>query len=399
MAGILSRLFGRRHEQRDFFGAGLGFAPFSGGRIGPYHAENVATVMAAVQCIATALATCPPAVLCQLPDGKAPAVGHPLSALIVRPNDRQTWVDFIEWWASQTLLFGNGLAGIEFGSSGRPTELVPIPWQHVSVRLLPNGRLAYDVVSYFGPFGGTGLPRRWLQDEVLHLKDRSDDGYLGRSRLSRSAEVIEGALGLQRHSLAMWHNGTSLSGILSHPKSLSRDAKSRLQSELDEVRGVHNARKTLVLEEGLSWTAVGVSPEQAEVLDSRRFSVEEIARVYGVPPPILQDYTRNTFSNAATAGAWFGQFTVVPWVRKVEAEFSRVLLTDPQFQLELDVSGLMRGDYAQRWEANVAAVNSGILTPNEVRAEEGWNRHTDGDLLRVLPGAPLPKPQAAVIGE
>lgn len=407
MARLISRLFGRR-ERRDYLGGGgvglgLGWLPTAGRVITPWAAENLVTVLAAVQAIAGTIAALPATVYRQTDAGRVEAPQHPVSRLITAPNEHQTWSDFIEWLLGSTLLWGNGLCEIRFDGAGRPVELIPIPFVNVSVKLLPTSRLVFDVVAYEAPFGGIGFPKRLLQDEVLFLKDRQDGGgYIGRSRLSRAPDAVENALGLQTFTNQLWREGVMPSGVLKHPKQISEPARKRLKSDLEEQRSVHRARKMLMLEEGVDYQAISLAPEAAEVLNSRRFSVEEIARLFSVPPPILQDYTRNTFSNAATAGQWFGQFSLLPWIKKIEREFSRVMLSG-EFALSIDAGELMRGDYVQRWQANVAAVGGGILTANEVREAEGWNRRPDGDTLRTLPGETIapqdppgaPKPDLA----
>jgi HK97 family phage portal protein len=137
--------------------------------------------------------------------------------------------------------------------------------------------------------------------------------------------------------------------------------------------GAHNARNVLILDNKAKWTPLSVSPEDAEVLASRRFSVEELARLFGVPAPIIGDLSHGTFTNAETTGRWFAMFTLAPWCRKLEAEFSRSVFATPDRHLEIDLSGLQRGSYAERWQANVAAVDAGILDANEVREAEGYN--------------------------
>jgi HK97 family phage portal protein len=393
MAGWLARLFGR--ERRDFFGAGLGLGfnvlPPGSVQITPLAAENLSTLAAAVQIIAGAIGTLPACVYRLQDGGRVEVPTHPVSRLIRAPNSRQTWPDFIEWLMASTLLHGNGLVGIEFDGAGRPTELRPVPWPFVSVRMLGTGRLAYDVLAFQGPFGGNGMPRRYLADEVLHLKDRSDDTYLGRSRINRTPDVIENALGVQTHSLEMWRSGVSPSGVLKHPKAMKPDVRERLKTDFDEHRGAGRQRKVLLLEDAMDWQAMGVSPEQAQVLDSRRFSVLEVCRLFGVPPVLLSDIEAMRGTAAATAAStWFGQYTLSPWCKKIESEFSRVLLTDPTLELSLDMAGLMRGSFAERVQASVALVNSGIITPNEARAGEGYDKHPDGDCLRVMPGASVP---------
>src|SRR6185437_6146437 len=160
-----------------------------------------------VEAISGTVATLPALVYRQTDTGRVEALGHPVAALIRRPNNRQTWPDFAEWLMAQALLHGNALAEIQFDGAGRPVALQPIPWPFVSVRLLATGRLVFDVVAYQGPLGGTGLPRRLLQDEVLFLKDRSDDGWIGRSRLARAPEVLENGLGLQSFTNELWRQG------------------------------------------------------------------------------------------------------------------------------------------------------------------------------------------------
>src|SRR6185312_1684962 len=127
----------------------------------------------------------------------------------------------------------NGLAVIESDGAGRPTGLLPVPWPNVSVVMLPSGRLAYDVVAYTSPWGGTGQPRRYLEGEVLHLRDRSDDGILGRSRISRAPEVVGTASALQEWSGSMWRNQGTPSGALKFEQSLSPQQFAQIRSRLD----------------------------------------------------------------------------------------------------------------------------------------------------------------------
>ena len=364
-------------EKRSAFAFSGGFVspPGSGaGFISPFLAENLSTVAACVGAVSSALGSMPAYVYRQEERGRAEAPNHPVARLLRRPNEWQTWPDWLEWTVSQVLLWGNALSMIESDGAGRPTALLPIPWQNVQVFLLPSGTVAYDIVRYIAPWGGTGQPRRLLNGEVFHLKDRSDDGILGRSRLSRAPEVLLSALSIQRFATTVWHNSATPSGVLSYPGSLSQPALERLsQAFADQNVGTSNAKRTMILEEGMKWEAISVSPEDAELLASRRFAVEELCRLFQVPPPIVQDYTHGTFTNAAQAGLWFAQLSLTPWARKIEAEFARSVFSDDDFHLEIDLSGLMRGDYAARWAAYGAAVQNEILTVDEIREAEGYN--------------------------
>ena len=125
---------------------------------------------------------------------------------------------------------------------------------------------------------------------------------------------------------------------------------------------------------GLKFQTLGVTPEDAELLESRKFSVEEMCRLYQVPPPIVQDYSHNTFTNSDTAGRWFAQFTLGPWARKIEAVLSRALFPEGSgLEIELDLSVFLRGDPQTRWAAHKIAVDANILDTDEVREIEGFN--------------------------
>lgn len=383
--GILSRFFGRaetRSATSDSYAEAFGISPtFSGVYVSHRMAENLATVSACVGAISSTMASLPAYVYRAREKGREELFTHPVARLLRRPNTTQTWPDWMEWTMAQVLLHGNALSAIEHDARGQVTALLPIPWSNVQVSLLPSGRLAYDVTRVVAPWGGGGQPRRYLADEVFHLRDRSDDGLLGRSRISRAPEVLGNASSLQEWSGSMWKNAATPSGALRHPKTLSEGAIARLKAQVENrLAGASNARRVLVFEEGMEWQSLSVSPEDAEVLASRRFTVEELCRLFQVPPPIVQDYTHNTFTNSQQAALWFAQFSLTPWARKIEAEFSRSIFGASSIDciLEVDLSGLMRGDYEARWKAHEIAVKNQILDTDEVREIEGWNPRGQG---------------------
>ncbi len=213
--GFLDRILGRAKPETRAGGYVPGFSigsdsnPFAASTPDPHQAENLSTVTACVNAIASGLASLPARVYQAQGDGRVEAPGHPVSRIIRAPNSRQTWPDLIEWIVGQVLLRGNALCEVTYDGAGRPTGLLPIQWQFVRVVVLPSGRLAYDVIDYSAPWGGSGQPRRLLDTEVFHLKDRSDDGYLGRSRLSRAPDVLNSAIGLQSFSAAVWDNAAT----------------------------------------------------------------------------------------------------------------------------------------------------------------------------------------------
>lgn len=138
------------------------------------------------------------------------------------------------------------------------------------------------------------------------------------------------------------------------------------------VAGARNAKKILYFDQGSVFMPISASPENAEVLDNRKFGIIEVCRLWNVPPPIIQDYSFNAYASASQASIWFATNTLQPIIRKFEAEFSRSVLLDQALDLDVDLSGLVRGSYTERWAATVAAVGAGIITIDKTRAQESY---------------------------
>lgn len=382
-------------------GGGIPRAGFLDGRdlrptITPRLAESYATVCAAVGAISGAIASLP-ALVFRLGDaGREENDIHPVARLIAGgANENQSWPEFIEWLVAQTLLNGNGLAEIVAGRDGRVIALKPIPWPLVTVRLLASGRLVYDIAPQTTLDGSAGPARRLLDSEVIHLKDRSDDGLVGRARLARAAPAVRGALTQDAFGEFLYDNRATPSGLLSFEGSLNPNQRTSVTESVRESwQGAKNAGRVLVLDQNAKFTAFQVTPENLEMLAARRFSTEEIARLFQVPPPIIGIWDHSTFTNSETAGRWFAQFCLTPWIRKIEEAFRRAVFSSAEratHALEFDLSGFLRGDAEARWKAHEIAVKNRILTANEVREVEGWNPRPELD-------APAPADPAEAIG-
>ncbi len=348
----------------------------------PRLAENFATVTACVSAIAQAIGSLPAYVYRLSENGREVDENHTVARIIRDgPNQYQSWPEFLEWKIAQALLHGNALAEIKADKNGRITELLPIPWPMVTVVLLPSGRLAFDVSDINTLYGGSGKVRRLLDSEVIHLRDRTDDGLIGRSRLSRCAGAIRLGLTMSSFSETLYDNRATPSGVLSTDQVLTPEQGEALRGAVREGwKGVRNAGELLVMANGLKFTPLTISPEDAELLAARRFSTEEVARLYQVPPPIIGIWDHSTFTNSETAGRWFAQFTLSPWIRKLEEAFRRSIFSAASrstHQLEIDLSGFLRGDAEARWRAHEIAVKNNILTADEVREVEGWNPRRD----------------------
>jgi HK97 family phage portal protein len=338
-------------------------------------AENLTTVAACVSAHASALASCPVYVYRRTAEGRTEVVDHPVAQLFRNgPNLHQTGPDLIEAWVSCALLTGNGLLEVE--REGAAIAAIRfIPWRWVSPMLAPSGRLVYDVTEQTGLYGQTGRVRRVLAGDVAHLKDRSDDGVLGVSRLTRSAAPVAHALGLNERAQNVVAQGAAPSGSISSEQKMGPEAMRALREQFDSRHtGAGNAGRVMILTDAMKFTPFDITPEDAELLASRKFSVEEICRLYQVPPPIVQDYSHNTFTNSEAAGRWFAQFTLGPWARKIEAVLSRALFPEGSgLEIELDLSAFLRGDPQTRWAAHKIAVDAAILDADEIREIEGFN--------------------------
>jgi HK97 family phage portal protein len=382
--GILARIFGTT-ETRATAGPsswdlmrGLGVETEAGVPVSPYLAENLSAVFACVQIISETVATVPLVVYRHEGDGVRRAdSAHPVARLFGRDaNTLQSPVEFLETTTAHCLLRGNAYAEIVRDPRGAPQEIIPLHPDRVSVLRIPGTRrLVYDVT---GLDGGT---RRLLADEVLHLRDRSDDGIIGKSRLERARESFGTALATERFAASVYRNGASLSGIVSHPEQIGPEAARTLRESLNALYGgARNAGKIGVLEEGMEWKAVSVSPEDAELLASRKFSTEQIARLFRVPPPVLGDLENGSYSNVTELGRWFYQHTLVPWFTRWEKTIERALFSDEGRQaheVEFDADTLVRGDMLARFQAYRIGREVGLYSANDLREYEHLNPRTD----------------------
>jgi len=376
----------------QYFPGGEFSAVWRGG-VNPQTAENLSLVASAVGVIASAMSSLPTYVYRRTDSGREIDEAHPLTQLIEEgPNRHQSWADWVEWTMAQILLRGNGLSEIVRDGAGRVTAIEPLPWDGVSVLRLGSGRLAYDAVRISDLWGSIASPQRFLEGEVVHVRDRSDDGLIGRSRLSRSPAVFASALTVQETASDALANLSSPSGGLTAPGVIDDETAARLKDSWESKFGGRNLGRFVVMGDGLKFERFMLNPEDAELLDSRRFSAEEIARLFNLPPPLVGIWDNSTFTNSETAGRWFGMFCLAPWCRKIEAEIKRSVFTEDErttHSIELDMSALLRGDYAARWAAYKIAVDADILTRNEVREIEGFNPRRDGN-------APTAKPAPGV---
>jgi HK97 family phage portal protein len=220
------------------------------------------------------------------------------------------------------------------------------------------------------------------QDDVLHIKGLSANGLIGLDNIEKGREPIGLALALQEFAARFFGNGANISGVLEHPGNLSKEAAERLKASWEKTyAGNSNSLKTAILEEGMKYTKMGASPEEAQALESRRFQVLEVSRIFGVPPHMIGDLERATFSNIEHQGIEFTTYCIQPWATLIEQRISKQLLNVEErrfYFAQFSLEALMRGDYKSRQEALHILRNDGVISANEWRALENMNP-IDGD--------------------
>lgn len=378
---LLSRIFKSKTEQRagpsswDLM-RGIGDTA-SGVTVSPYYAENLSAVYACIQAISETVACLPLRVYRNSGDGvKLVDRQHPVARLFQRPNEIQTTPEFVEMLMGHCLLRGNAYSEIVRDGRGAPVELIPFHPDQVSVFRIPKTRqIIYDVTDL------DGRRRRLLPEEMLHLRDRSDDGIIGKSRLQRTREALGTTMATEQHAASTFKNGVRLSGVLSHPDRISKEAHENIRDSFAaKYAGSKNAGQMAVLEEGLKWQSISVSPEDAELLASRRFGTETIARIYRVPLPLLADISNGSYANVVELNRMFATHCLTPWIVRLEQIIMRDLLSEEgqrSHLVEIDQDDLLRGDMLQRWQAYRIMREIGGASANEIRAWEKINRRSD----------------------
>jgi HK97 family phage portal protein len=360
-----------------------GAALLRSGGTSPGAAESLATVYACVSAISETIASLPLIVYRRTPDGgREPAPDHPLYEIlhdIANPN--QSALEMREMMMAMVLLRGNAHAEIVRDYTGQVIALIPIPGDRITTLCLDNGRLAFDVSDRRG-----GV-RRLLQEEVFHLRHRSDNGLIGVSPITASRQTVELALAEREHGQSSFGNGTKLSGLLSFPQKLKPDQRAALSSSWNsQYAGGANAGRVAVLEEGVTFEPVSMSLADAEWVDARRFSVEECARIFRCPPTIIGDMSKANYSNSVELSRQFVTLTLKRHLVAFEQAVYRQLLTPAARKVyfaEHSIEGLLRGDSVTRSAFYESGIKSGWLTTEEVRDLENLPK-----LATVAPPAP-----------
>lgn len=362
----------------DFLTGGLPTA--AGVEVSPDSAMRLAAVHACVQRLAENIAQLPLFLYLrnrENPTDNQPAWDHPLYPVLHhRPNPYITSYQFRQMMQAYLGLRGNAYAEIERDGAGRIIGLWPWPPNRVRVE-----RDGWKVTYWFQTKGGkeVGLP----PERVLHLRGLSLDGVMGLSPIAAARETIGWGMAASEFAAKFFANGATPRFALVHPGRLGEEGVKNVRESFEKVyAGLSNAHRVPVLEEAMEIKSFGVSMEDAQFLESRKFNRSEIAGIYGVPPHMIGDHEHSTFSNVENLSIQFVIYTLGPWIQNWEQQLNLSLLTAEEQELyksEFLVDGLLRGDAMSRWKAYATAIQWGVMSPNEARDRENMPPREGGD--------------------
>lgn len=292
-----------------------------------------------------------------------------------RPNSWQTGWGFRQMLTMHLALRGNAYAEIITNNGGGIESLEPIHPDRVEPERLENGRLRYKLRAM------GDLPERFLtQDEVLHLRWMSSDGIEGLSPITLAAKSIGLAQAAETHGASLFKNGGRPGMVISHPNKLTLEAKEQMRAEWDKLyRGADKAHNVAVVDGVTTFHEIGITPEDAQYLETRKFQAEDIARIYGMPPHMVGIMDHATFTNIEHQSTEFIKYTMDPWLKEWEASVDRDLIIEEDYVFEHNVDGLLRGDSEARFNQYQIGLNNMIYTRNEVRKMENLPPVKGGD--------------------
>jgi HK97 family phage portal protein len=323
--------------------------------------------------------------------GKEKHLTHPLYKLLHdEPNPEMTSFAFRETLMSHLLLWGNAYAQIIRNAHGEVLSLYPLMPNKMTVDRDSNGRLfyLYQRSSEDVPSLGKDSQVYLTPADVLHIPGLGFDGLVGYSPIAMAKNAVGLAIATEEYGAKFFANGAAPGGVLEHPGTI-KDPQKVKESWNAAYQGSANSHKVAVLEEGMKYQSIGISPEQAQFLETRKFQINEIARIFRVPPHMLADLEKSSFSNIEQQSLEFVKYTLDPWVVRWEQSMCRALLSDsekPTVFIKFNVDGLLRGDYASRMSGYATARQNGWMSANDIRELENLDRipaEMGGDLYLI----------------
>ena len=390
--------FSSRDKPKDTVGQGTPFffgRTSSGKMVNEKTAMQTTAVYACVRVLAEAIASLPIHVYSYDDKGnKIMEFEHPLYRILHDcPNPEMTSFTFREVLMTHLLLHGNAYAQIIRDGAGRVVSLYPLLPNCMDIERDDKGQLYYiytrqsDENPNFKDNGQIVL----RYEDVLHIPGLGFDGLYGYSPISLAKQAVGISIAAEEYGASFLKNGASPGGVLEHPGVLKNPDKVR-ESWNQIYQGSGNAHRVAVLEEGMSFKPISLKPDEIQFLETRKFQLEEIARIFRVPLHLIGDLEHATFSNIEHQSLEFTKFTLGPWIARWEQELQKALLLPGEqgkYIIKMNVDGLLRGDYKTRMEGYSIGLQNGFLSPNDIRALEDLNPipEEEGGNLYLVNGA------------
>ena len=352
----------------DLFGGGESSA---GTIVNEDTALQVGAVFACVSRLSETVGSLPIILYKREGDGKSRAAEKNLYRVLHDlPNPEMTAMTFKETMMTHCLLYGRSFAEIVRDNRGQIIELWPIMPYRVRIDTT-KGRTEYVITLH------DNKEKRLSRDQMFYMPWLTNNGVEAYRPIQLAREIIGLAMATEQFSAKYFKNGTNTGGVVEHPGKLSDPAFTRLQKSMQEkYEGLGNAHRMLLLEEGMKFQKIIIPPNDSQMLESRKHQVEEVARFYNVPPHIIQDLSRATFSNIEEQGTYYAVHTIRPWAVRWEQAIYRCLLTEAEKKIyfaELLFDALMRGNIQSRYQAYSVARQWGFMSVNEIRQKENMN--------------------------
>ena len=398
--GNLSGLFRSRDKPQNRT-AGSGYTFFLGGSssgkaVTERSAMQMTAVYSCVRILSEAVAGLP-LHLYRYNDsgGKEKAVDHPLYRLLHdEPNSEMSSFVFRETLMTHLLLWGNAFSQIIRNGKGEIIALYPLMPNKMTVDRDENGHLFYSYQRSNDEAIGESGRVILKPSDVLHIPGLGFDGLVGYSPIAMAKNAIGLAIATEEYGAKFFANGAAPSGVLEHPGTLKDPSKIR-EAWQSQFGGSQNSGKVAVLEEGIKYTPISISPEQAQFLETRKFQINEIARIFRVPPHMVGDLEKSSFSNIEQQSLEFVKYTLDPWVVRWEQSIMRTLLSPTEkneYFVKFNLEGLLRGDYQSRMNGYAIGRQNGWMSANDIRELENLDLipDEDGGNLYLVNGNMLP---------